>query len=252
MGLPPSLPNWQELQDQGIEYLAAEVSTQIGDPGLLENFTEQMLHDLVDHTLNQVAAGRPGIGPNMDWLTPYLGFEPAVWTVSVFNRDPSYHPQSTYIRVKAGNGLFQDINIHVPSQFPPGGLLRIPVVLQPATAGIYAPLCTLDRYGKIECKPVWWSKKPVCEWESSNGDATYTWMKADCSGWNWPGIYYRDAWIQQKLFPTACVFLGGMSASNSGNLWLTNPFPPFTDAAFLPPLLPASWDGTPYISPACQ
>ena len=92
---------------------------------------------------------------------------------------------------------------------------------------------------------------PVCEWERSNGDATYTWVKSDCSWANHTSIYYRDAWFQQKLGATACVFLGGYSASNAGGLWLTNPNPPFTDTAYLPTLAPAAWDGGVYIDPAC-
>lgn len=249
MGLPPSLPSWQELQDQGIEYLAAEVSTQIGDPGVLESFTEDILHDLVDHTLNQVAAGRPGLGKNMDWLTPYLGFDPAVWKLSVFNTDPTYHPQETYIRVKAGNGLFQEVNVHVPENWPPGGLLHIPVVLRPSKEGILAPLCRMDLFGTVTCEPKWWLQKPRCEWQASDGLGGYDWMSIPCQ--DWPDIYYRDAWVQQKLLTTQCVFIGGYSASNSGGLWLTNPNPPFTDAAYLPPLLPATWDGPTFISPTC-
>ena len=122
MGLPPSLPNWEQLQNQGIEYLAAEVSTQIGDPtGLSQQFTEQMLHDMVDNTMNKVSESRPGLGATSDWLTPYLGYDPAVWTLSVFNSDPNYHPQSTYIRVKAGSGLYQEVTVHVPERFRRGG-----------------------------------------------------------------------------------------------------------------------------------
>ena len=122
MGLPPSLPNWEQLQNQGIEYLAAEVATQIGDPtGLSQQFTEQMLHDMVDSTLNKVSEGRPGLGATIDWLTPYLGYDPAVWTLSVFNSDPNYHPQSTYVRVKAGNGLYRGGHRPRAGAFPGGG-----------------------------------------------------------------------------------------------------------------------------------
>ena len=82
-------------------------------------------------------------------------------------------------------------------------------------------------------------------------DGTNYWAGFDCSWTNWTSIYYRDAWVQEKLNATACVFLGGYSASNAGGLWLTNPNPPFTDLAYLPPLLPAAWDGGVYIDPAC-
>jgi hypothetical protein len=103
----------------------------------------------------------------------------------------------------------------------------------------------------VTCDPVWWTKKPYCSWRHSDGLGSYYWTKMDCSGFDWPDIYYRDAWIQQKLLPTACVYLGGYSASNAGGLWLENPSPPFTAAAFLPPLFSATWDGALYLDPAC-
>lgn len=138
----------------------------------------------------------------------------------------------------------------MPERFPPGGLVRIPVVLQPSTAGIEAPWCRMDLFGSITCVPVWWTKKPYCQSQQPIGDGTsYSWKSCSCA--DLPGIYYRDAWIQQKLTKTACVFLGGVSASNNGGLWLTNPNPPSTDSAFLPPLLPATWDGGVFISPLC-
>lgn len=254
VGIPPSLPNWKQLQDQGIDYLAAEVSTQIGDPtGLSEQFTQQMLTDMVNKTLNNVNDARPGLGATADWLAPFLGIDPAVWTLSVFNTDPNYHPQGTYIRVKAGNGLYQPVNVKVPERFPPGGLVRIPVALHPSKEGILAPLCSYDRYtDSKKCEPNSLSKVPVCRTKNYNSQTgKYQWDAFDCQFSDWPAIYYRDTWILNKLLPTTCVFLGGYSASDTGGLWLVNPNPPFADAAYLPPMVPATWDGATFVSGAC-
>jgi len=47
MGVPPSLPNFDDLMDQGFDYLAAEVASQAGVPEVLTDYASQEAQDFV-------------------------------------------------------------------------------------------------------------------------------------------------------------------------------------------------------------
>jgi len=242
MGVPPSLPSWEELKEQGAQYLAAQVASAIGDPtGLAEEFTHDQLLAMVDHTTDKQTESRGGDDPRYDWVVPYLGFEPAIWTLSLKKNTEDNLPEGLFLRIKP-TALFEGLSVLVPSKFPEGStLLTIPVVLPPNTKGIPAPRCTAAPLGEVSCQPDPSLAEPLCIGQYLDTNGTHS-VALPCGAVNYPGIYYRDAWLQQRYFTTSCAPLSAVSFTKTGPLWLLFE-PPFIAGAALAPQISATWDG---------
>lgn len=253
VGLPPSIPNWEQAKGDLGDYLASEIASEIeSKTGVPSKFTEVQLKGLAQTTINKMTEKRgSGNGPQYDWVLPYMGFDPAVWTMTVKKNDNDPLPSNLFIRVKEGFGLYRDTNVHLPSKFPSNNILRIPVVLQPNTAGIAPPICATDRFKQITCTGNTFIKQPLCAYESWKGGNTYEWVQYDCSWTNFVGVYYRDTWVKDRFEPKTCAFLAASSAT-ADSLWLTYPNPPFVDLAFVKPGVGALWDGNFHVAPGCE
>lgn len=286
MGMPPSIPNWEQFKDQGMDYLAAEIASEIeGKTGIPSGLTEDQLKslakDMAKTTIDKMTQNRGSGGIQYDWVIPYLGFDPAVWTMTVKKNDNDPLPNNFFIRTKAF-GLYRDVNVHVPAKFPTNNILRIPVVLQPDTAGLGIPVCLTDRFKNVVCMPSGWvAVRPECQsgpfytpppyckdsvvsttqarcfYESWQGGGigapdNWKWLEWECKWSSYEGIYYRDRWIKKKFEPTACTNLWASSSTDVGGLWLPYPSPPFVDFARVRPAVGAIWDGNSYVAPGCQ
>jgi hypothetical protein len=199
-------------------------------------------------TMGKVSATRGGKDPRYDWVIPYLGFEPAIWTISVHKTIAEDLGPDLFLRVPK-TPLYLGASVHVPARFPDSNLLKVPVVLQPNTEAIPAPVCRENRFNifdpahPISCIPAALStSKPTCwSWRLKTNNQ-FGWVKWDCASVNWVGIYYRDAWVAQQYNPTGCVPLSAVSYSLVGGLlWLLE-YPPFLAIATLPPQFPAQWN----------
>ena len=248
VGLPPSLPNWEQLKEQGAEYLAAEVASSLGDPTGFTGDVFLKATDIVSGSMGKVAAARGGDDWRYAYVIPYLGFEPAVWKMSVHKNIPGNLPDNLYLRV-SGTPLYLGGSVRVPSRFPASNTLSIPFVLQANTVGIPAPRCTHNSLNTLfgmpefSCVPDPTLSAPSCRsygWNDSKH--AYAWSESDCSYVNWPGIYYRDAWVAQKFATTSCTLLLAKSWAQIGGIWLPDSAEPFVSVAWIPPQYAASWD----------
>jgi hypothetical protein len=143
-GIPPSLPNMDQLKQQGIEYVAAQVAEQSGVPGtevLAEEALEYAVHSIEAYAKQGGGSGLPG------WLTMDTGFEPAIYTMSLervqSGVDPAikhltFYPPSQLLM--AQSQVFRPQAVGLPTRFwtkgtilVPGApdLTTIPVVLAP-------------------------------------------------------------------------------------------------------------------------
>ena len=188
MGMPPSLPNWDELKQQGVDYLAAEIASQTGVP---PEVVGKAL-EIAQETLEQMTANR-GIlpQPGYDWLVPYFGVTPATLTLEVKKNDPAPPPAPIYLTRNSTVPFAGDVT-SLPSTFPGNAdRLRIPLVMQPNLVGIPPPLCTSISGGTLTCVPNFFGKTAVCR--------TGTFGSPDFSPFPCPdkpvAVYYRDAWI---------------------------------------------------------
>lgn len=242
MGVPPTLPSWTELKEQGASYLAAQVSSAIGDPtDVTEKLTKDQLLDMVEHTTEQQTANRGGDDPRYDWVVPYLGFEPAIWTISVKKNVPGDLPKNVVLRIKP-TSLFAAVNLRVPYRFLENEtLMEIPVVLPPNTSGIATPRCTTDPYWQTNCVADPSLSEPLCIGQYADANGVQS-VELPCEAVNHPGIYYREAWLQQRFWPSSCVLLNAVSYTDTGSIYLLLE-PPFKAAAALDPAATAAWDG---------
>lgn len=243
MGVPPTLPSWNELKEQGVEYLASQVASEIGDPtGLTQKLTEEQINNMVNKTLEKQSAARGGSDPRYNWVIPYLGFEPAVWMLSIKKNVEQDLVDDLFVRIKTSS-LYHATNVHIPAKFPASNLLKIPVVLVPDSSDIDPPLCVTDPFGNTTCKPSPLQSKPICigQYYEVGKSKPQSSFQTDCSGVNYAGIYYRDAWLNQKFHKTSCFAMTGASYNVVGPIWMLYS-PPFIAAASLRPDQPATWD----------
>lgn len=90
-GIPPSLPNMDQLEQQGIAYVAAQVADQSPIPGtgvLAEKALAYAVKSIEDYTEQGGGSGLP------DWLTMDTGFEPAIYTMRLDPLQPAHPPGS--------------------------------------------------------------------------------------------------------------------------------------------------------------
>lgn len=145
-GMPPSLPNWDAVVDQGFEYFAAEVVTQAGVgavPGA-QDLTETAAKKLVAEAAKQMNDNRGGGGGLPRWLTLDLGQDPAILTLELstygsitaplFPNHLLVRPSSTLL----GSGV--DVPGHWRETNTLDRVLSIPIVLRPDLDGFVPPV----------------------------------------------------------------------------------------------------------------
>ncbi len=264
MGIPPSLPNWNELKDQGMDYLAAEVASEITtQTGLPEELAQLGTEDamkvaqsmaskaIAAMTENQGAEN----GPQYDWVLPYIGMDPAVWKIWVQKNGMDELPSNLVIRTMT-DGLYIQGAVRLPKVFPSTNQLSIPIVLQPDYTKIPAPLCQYSKYYGINTCVTnpWGSSQPVCQYTSYNWNTnTWDWSTAPClSNDSRLDVYYRDIWINTYLNSGACVTLFSTSMTDVRGIWLPNPYPPFVDFGRVPAIQKTFWVEPIFWDSACK
>jgi hypothetical protein len=232
MGVPPTLPSWEELKDQGVEYLAAEIATQVeASTGIPSSVSEQVIREVAQEAVDRMTAERGvGSGPALDWIVPYLGFDPAVMTLSLREVGNAPVPDDLWLK-KAADPLYAGASLPVPTVFPSTGVLRVPVVLQPNLSGIPSPALCHVPAGGIACEP---SAFPV--------PVECTYFGIPCPK-DWVGMYFRDRWVGDRFHMLPCVKLQTDALLVAGGLALWSPSESFTITARVQPPVPASWDG---------
>lgn len=143
-GIPPSLPNMDQFEQQGIEYVAAQVADQSPVPG-----TGVLTEAALDYAVKSVAAyAKQGGGSGLpDWLVMDTGFEPAIYTMRLERVQTGVDPVIGFLNfyppshlLLAQSQVFRPQAVGLPTRFwtpssphPPGSpdLITIPVVLAP-------------------------------------------------------------------------------------------------------------------------
>lgn len=118
LGLPPSVPDWDQLVDLGGDYLAAYVAAQAGVP-----------EELVDQGIDaMVAAARDGGGAAAPVLIPDPDhrYRPLALTLTVSNTGGTTTRPVDLVVTDKGGRLYQPVTVPVPAMAP-GASLKIPV-----------------------------------------------------------------------------------------------------------------------------
>lgn len=244
MGMPPSLPNFEELKDLGVEYLAAQIQSQTGVPDVIAEQALQIAKDAIE----DMAAKSGGPDPKYNWVSPWLGIDPAYAEIVVRRNGSAPIPDNLMLLRKA-SALYEGAPIVIPSVFPASGELRIPMLLRPNSEGIANPLCRIDPY-QHSCLPNIFLTKPVCMLghilPGTGGQVEYN--EYDCKNiggaFSPPNIYFRDEWFRQRYQNATCTTLSLISKQSSG----LGPVPPpqgylFAIQAGLNQQAPRHWNG---------
>lgn len=146
MGVPPSLPNFDELVDQGIDYVAAQVASQVGVPQELVDYASQEAKDFVTKVVNDMKTSH-GVAGLPDWLVPDVRFEPAYVVMELFGPGKTQPFNSAPTLIRNNTPIFLGATVKLPIQLPKQGEeppLLFPAVLQPNTNGLTpAPTTTI-------------------------------------------------------------------------------------------------------------
>ena len=149
MGLPPSLPNFDELVNDGIDYLKEQVAEQAGIPQFA---VDQVVDTVIDAAKNQGAGGGGGL-PN--WVVADNGFRPARVVVNALPNITKLPNVPYWLGIHSDpGGLFTDVNAPLPYQaMSKGTSFRIPMQLAPDLNGTADAPC----YGFIttNCNSLW-------------------------------------------------------------------------------------------------
>ncbi len=259
VGVPPSIPSWDELKQQGTDYLAAQLAAQIaGNSALAQTVTEEVIKKVAEHAIDQMTANRnAALGPTYDWLLPYFGFDPASWTMSVAWTGSAPLPTQKLFIERHGTNLFEGGFAALPTNsLIDGSELRIPTILPPNYEGIPNPYC-VSAIGQVTCTPMSWLSEPRCVIQITVPNGTLV-QPYPCAPQTL-AIYFRNAWYFRQAI-TQCVPLTAVSkhwvvqAGAGGNLQISAlaPNPPFVDIANVGVRDPAVWSGPVYEAPQCQ
>jgi hypothetical protein len=259
LGLPSSLPNWDGLKEEGLDYLAGLAAEQLEEEtggALPSELTHYVLKTAVKEVINQASGNRGGSAPTNNWYVADVGFTPASWTLAIKKNTNGEELLDVAVR-RIETALFVGGTIPLPHKFPPPlfpgitpSFLAVPMVLMPNLKGIPPPICRSSFYTNPPqtCVPGWFLTEPRCE---SEGNGGYGWKVVDCASVaDLVAIYYRNAWAARvantKCTPLFAVTVAKGPASTQYIIW---PHYSFGVGANVLPMVGVSWDGA-YIN-AC-
>ncbi|MBN1332452.1 MAG: hypothetical protein JW971_01700 [Synergistales bacterium] len=136
LGVPPSIPNFDELTEMGVDYLVAVATEQavgIGvDPAIAKDASEKSIHALQKELEHQANGGGSGslFKPDPDFY-----YRPAYMMVEISNNNPQPSHAGTgriMITVKDGQwdaDLFDKVYFRIPS-LKPGERISMPIYLK--------------------------------------------------------------------------------------------------------------------------
>ncbi len=128
MGIPPSIPNFDQLASMGSDYLTKTLLAQAGvDPGMAD-LANQIDPDTVKQGVNAFIDYSGSGGPNGLKPDPAYQYHPAYMIVEVTNSQGEPTLPGT-LEISEPNHVFVQKSVAIPS-LQPGETLRIPIVFE--------------------------------------------------------------------------------------------------------------------------
>jgi len=138
VGLPPSLPNFDELADRGLDYLAEVAAEESGVPPYVIDEARTLAARAIQEMKSKNHL------PEAPWLTPDDGFRPGDLQTFLRRSATSTDQLPGVLRFDSGS-TFHGTDVFVPSNLPTDDGVLITVQLLPDFSGIEAPPCTTQR-----------------------------------------------------------------------------------------------------------
>jgi hypothetical protein len=171
VGMPPSLPNFDELADRGLDYLEDVAAEESGVP---EEFLDEARSIAAQAIQDMKSKNTLSDAP---WLTPDDGFRPPQLQMFIRRDATSTGTLPGVLRFSPGI-TYHGSDVLLPREIPSGtDSTLITVQLLPNFAGIPAP----------PCNPLGFGSPPVCV-PMSDGEKQ---------------LYYEDQWFWNTLL-TPC------------------------------------------------
>jgi len=141
MGLPPSLPTFNDLVNQGLDYVEGEIADESGLP---KDAVDAVTRKVID-AANSAQGGGGGLP---DWLVDDNRFRPSQLILTVTRPATTGDLPAALVIGTDPNALYPAVSIPLPSLLnPTGAQLTIPVQLAPnlnGTADLSRPPACLD------------------------------------------------------------------------------------------------------------
>ncbi len=132
MGMPPSLPDFDQLMDQGLDYVAAELAAQVGVPDFV---AEEALELAIEMAERAKATRGMAVAK---WIVPDTGGRSSLFTLEVSRNlsGASTTSAALWFRPITPEQVWEPR--YVATQVPPVGEppLRVPVVVEPILEGL--------------------------------------------------------------------------------------------------------------------
>ncbi len=126
LGVPPTLPNFDKLMDEGADYMAATLAEESGIPGS-EIALKAGMHEMAS-SMKNVPSSHDAYGLQPD---PEFQYRPARLSIELRNNDPVNTTPPGSFRFEDDWGLFRTMQPDTP--FPsmaPGEVLTFPLILK--------------------------------------------------------------------------------------------------------------------------
>lgn len=145
MGVPPSLPNFDELVDQGFDYLAAQAMSEIGVPPTIAGYASDQLstegQKFMKASIDSMKDAPYSIPKLPGWLVPDLRFDRAYLTLELYGQGTSdAEAFSTRPAMILNNDpIYAGTFVKLPRKIPAkstGTPLVFPLVLEPNLVGL--------------------------------------------------------------------------------------------------------------------
>jgi hypothetical protein len=190
MGVPPSLPNFDQLMNEGVDYVAARAASEAGIPPELSEEVADRAYDLAKKEIEKASAKR-SIEGFPSWIVPDIGWEYGRVIVSLVKTGLGAAMPERF--VLQGNHLFLGTEFDVPRRWPgkqPSDpdltQLSVPLTLAPDVTTIGLPL----------------------------------WAKMDSNPLTIP-LYYKEQW-DIRFYGTGCEHWVGVLAARFPNNLVAN------------------------------
>lgn len=168
MGVPPPLPNFDQLVDQGFDYLAAQAMSQVGVPGPISDYLNDELSDAGKKFMTQAVANMKqspySIAKLPNWLVPDLRFERAFLTIDLWG--PGVANSEAFANAPAmilnNDDVYVGAFVRLPRKIPnkaSGTPLRFLLALEPNLGGLPSPPAHYDAYNTARVDKNNWIKQ---------------------------------------------------------------------------------------------
>lgn len=201
MGVPPSLPNFEELTDQGLEYLADQAVAQFAPgvtvPDFVKDYASQQAKDFIKEVAKEMKDDY-GVSGLPDWLAPDIRFQPASLQMDLYGRGKTQPFDSQPGVFRLNTPIYAGTAMKLPRHLPEKGVeppLVFPMVLPANFANLAVP--------------------PGTTYKSLSGPTITIGPNAyELAVWN------RDHWLKARFLPaSACYHLHLTALSDPGGVY---------------------------------